>query len=346
VNIHVLNPLLDRRWDDLIACHPKSSAFHRRSWLQALACTYGYEPLVLTSSPAGTPLKNGVVLCRVSSWITGNRLVSLPFSDHCEPLLDGLDESEEFANWLRAECDRRHQRYVEVRPLLGDENAGFGLQPYRSYWFHELDLRPNLEQIYRRLHNNSFRRKIQRAERERLLYEEGRSEQLVDEFYKLLLTTKRRHHLLPQPRTWFRNLVECMGHNIQIRLARKNRIPIAAMLTLRHRSCVVYKYGCSDARFHSLGGIPFLFWRLVEESKASGAEQIDCGRSDLNNEGLIAFKDRLGTTRKLLTYYRYAKTGRLGAETLRDSQTVRQFFSYLPDVLSSAAGRVLYRHLG
>jgi CelD/BcsL family acetyltransferase involved in cellulose biosynthesis len=346
VNIHVLNPLLDSRWDNLVARHPRASAFHQRGWLEALARTYEYEPFVLTSAPAGEPLDNGIVLCRVSSWITGTRSVSLPFADHCEPLVSDLGESPEFINWLRAECDLQQRRYVELRPLLGGQDVGCGLQPSRSYWFHELDIRPSLEQIFRRLHKNSFRRKIQRAETERLSYEAGRSEQLVDEFYRLLLITRRRHQLLPQPRTWFRNLVECMGDKIQIRLTRKNDAPIAAMLTLRHRSCVVYKYGCSDARFHNLGGMPFLFWRLVEESKASGAEKIDFGRTDLNNEGLIAFKDRMGTKRKLLTYYRYTRTKRRGVVNLWDSQAFRQFFSFLPHAVSSAAGRVLYRHMG
>ncbi len=345
MKVHIVNPLSDSRWEDLVAHHPKASAFHQRGWLEALARTYGYEPLVLTSAPAGEPLNNGVVLCRVSSWITGTRLVSLPFSDHCEPLLDNLGELPEFMNWLRAECDLQRRRYVELRPLLGVD-AGYGLQPNRSYWFHELDIRPSLEQIFRRLHKNSFRRKIQRAEREQLSYEAGRSEKLVDEFYRLLLTTRRRHQLLPQPRSWFRNLVECMGDNFQIRLTRKNGVPIAAMLTLQHRSSVVYKYGCSDERFHSLGGMPSLFWRLVEESKVSGAEKIDFGRTDLNNEGLIAFKDRLGTSRKLLTYYRYTKTARRGVATLWDTQAVRQFISFLPEAVSSAAGRILYRHIG
>jgi len=92
--------------------------------------------------------------------------------------------------------------------------------------------------------------------------------------------------------------------------------------------------------------MPFLFWRLVEESKASGAEKIDLGRTDLSNEGLIAFKDRFGTKRKLLTYYRYTKTGRWGAATLWDSQAARRFFSFLPDAVCAAAGRALYRHMG
>ena len=152
--------------------------------------------------------------------------------------------------------------------------------------------------------------------------------------------------MLPQPRSWFRNLLECMGDKLQIRLTRKNGVPIAAMLTLQHRSSVIYKYGCSDERFHSLGGMPFLFWRLIEESKPSGAERIDFGRTDLNNEGLIAFKDRLGANRKLLTYYRYANTARRYKAAQWDSRVLREFFCSLPDAFFSAAGRVLYKHMG
>src|SRR5258708_7036367 len=234
VKIHILNPLVDRRWDELVGRHPSASVFHQRGWLEALARTYGYEPYILTTAAEGEPLENGIAVCRVSSWMTGTRLVSLPFSDHCKPLLGKPSDLGEFVNWLRAECDLQKWRF---------------------------------------------------------------------------------------------------------RLTRKSGVPIAAMLTVRHRSCVVYKYGCSDERFHSLGGIPFLFWRLVEESKESGADKIDFGRTDLNNDGLIAFKDRFGTTRKLLTYYRYTKTAKRGVASLRDSRAVQRLFSFLPQAVSSVAGR-------
>jgi CelD/BcsL family acetyltransferase involved in cellulose biosynthesis len=346
VKIHILDPLTDSRWDELVACHTGASIFHERGWLEALSRTYGYEPLVLTTANPGVALRDGLVFCRVSSWITGSRLVSLPFSDHCEPLLDNFSQFPEFLNWLRSECNLQRWRYVELRPMSGDRFAGQGLEPSVSFWFHELDIRPSVEQIFRRLHNNSFKRKVLRAEREGLSHEAGQTERLFNEFYQLLVTTRKRHKLLPQPRTWFKNLSKCLGDKLQIRLTRKNNIPIAAMLTLRHKSCVVYKYGCSDERYHSLGGMPFLFWRLVEESKASGAEKIDFGRTDLDNEGLISFKDRFGTSKKLLTYYRHTKTSGRAATALSESPVVQQFFSVLPRGVASVAGRLLYRHIG
>ncbi len=124
VNLNIINPLSDHRWDDLVARDPRASAFHQRGWLEALSRTYGYEPFVLTSATAGTRLNDGILLCRVSSWLTGTRFVSLPFADHCEPLLNEGGEPLEFMNWLRAESDRRQLGYVELRPLLA---SGCGL---------------------------------------------------------------------------------------------------------------------------------------------------------------------------------------------------------------------------
>jgi len=249
------------------------------------------------------------------------------------------------ANWLRSECKTGRYRYIELRPL--DEFVeNCGLRPERSYWFHELDLAPAPQQLFERLHKNSFQRNILRAEKEQLSYEAGRSQRLVDEFYRLLMLTRRRHRVLPHPRNWFTNLVECMGDKVEISVARKSDAAVAAMLTLRHRKSVVYKYGGSDAALHHLGGMPFLFWRLIEESRASGAEKIDFGRSDLDQEGLIAFKDRLGARRKLLTYYRYTNGAERQQLAPLKSERLRKFVSTMPDGVLSVASRMLYRHMG
>ena len=87
-----LDPLHDPRWGALVDSHPRASVFHSTSWLRALQTVYGYEPVVVTTCPPGARLTNGVVFCRIKSWLTGRRVVSLPFSDHCEPLVDTADE--------------------------------------------------------------------------------------------------------------------------------------------------------------------------------------------------------------------------------------------------------------
>ena len=344
--MNIIDPLSDTRWDDLVARHSRASAFHRRGWLEALKQTYGYKPFVLTSASPGESLMDGIVVCRIASWLTGTRLVSLPFADHCDPLFGDPGERLLLSDRLVEECTQQHCRYLEIRPLLAPADLGNEFQSSESFCFHELDLGPDLAQLFKGLHKDSIQRKIRRAEKEQLSCEVGRTDALIETFYRLLLITRRRHHLPPQPKSWFRNLVKYMGDGIHIRVARKNGAAIAAMLTLRHRSCVIYKYGCSDEAFHQLGGMPFLFWKLIEESKASGAERIDFGRSELDNDGLIAFKDKFGTTKRTLTYYRYPQSTKQIARAWGDSGLVRRMFSILPDGVLSAAGKVLYRHIG
>lgn len=344
-DVHVMDPLTDQRWNELIAEHPLASPFHQTGWLQALRRTYGYQPFVLTSAAPGEEMKNGMAFCRISSWITGSRAVSLPFADHCEPLVSSEAERVRFMAWLQAERTRQRWDYVELRPLRLFQDPIPGWWPQHSYCFHELDLGPSLEKLFYGMHRDCIQRKVRRAEREGIAYEVGRSLELLDAFYRLLFITRKRLRILPQPLSWFRNLLECMGENLQIRVARKDGQPIASILTLKHRRSVVYKYGCSDERAHNLGGMPFLFWKLITESKAEAAETLDFGRSDLENEGLIRFKTEFDARRRNLIYYRSPGSEKQVTQA-RHSKTAGRIVSMLPNGISCAAGRMLYRHMG
>src|SRR2546427_4587933 len=217
-----IDPLLDPRWAELAERHPRASVFHTPGWLEALRRTYGYEPVAYTTTPLGTELTNGVVLCRVYSRITGRRLVSLPFSDHCEPLVERSEDLEGLLRALELDCRREGWNYVEIRPRTACAFPPAWLAPARAFYFHTVDLSPDLALIFRRFHKNCTQRKIQRAEREGLTYEEGRSDALLESFCHLLLRTRRRQQLPPHPRDWFRNVVACLGDKVKIRIASKD----------------------------------------------------------------------------------------------------------------------------
>jgi len=346
-----VNPLNDARWNDLLLRCPQATVFHTSGWLDALQRTYGYEPVLYTTSCLESPLKNGLALCEVNSWLTGRRLVSLPFSDHCDLLADddgdGDGETELLAQ-LAEHVRRNGMRYVEVRPLRSwGDMTSMGWQPAEQFCFHLLSLDPGLDDLFRNLHKDCIQRKIRRAEREGLTYENGRSESLLQKFYALLLRTRRRHCLPPQPLLWFRNLAKSMGDGLAIRVASKDNRPVAAILTLSFKDTLTYKYGCSDERFSELGGTPFLFWKTIQEAKGEGMRRLDLGRSDMDNEGLAKFKDRLGAVRTTVTYWCYSNSQldevhRAG----RMTSMAKHLFPKLPDAVLAASGRFLYRHMG
>lgn len=341
---YTLDPTNDSRWDDLVKSHSLSSVFHRREWLQTLVDTYGYRPLVLTTAAPEQPLSDGIAFCEIKSWITGKRLVSLPFSDHTDPLLNEDSSGTELAEWIAAATRRHNLSYVELRPFTWQgslDTLGMG----QAFWVHILDLTKTESELFRNLDKSSLQRRIRKAEREQLEYERGSSENLLDEFCDLLLITRRRHQLLPQPRSWFRNLAKNLKSDFVVRIARKDGKAIAAIVTLRHRSMAVYKYGCSDERYHHLAGMPLLFWKVITECRAEGAETLDFGRTEPENEGLLRFKDQFGTVRRKITYLRYPQKAR-GAHGVSQIPFAGHIVSVLPGSFSWRLGSILYRHMG
>lgn len=276
-------------------------------------------------------------------------MVSLPFSDHCEPLVDSMEHLGCLLSSLQRDAAKENWKYIEVRPLschVNGPEAGTGFQPVRTFWRHKLDLRPDLGELFSNFHKGSVRRAIRNGERRALTYEEGTSESLLRKFYHLLLLTRRRHRLPPQPLDWFRNLVNCLGDGIKIRVVSKDGQPAASIITLHYKNSVVYKYGCRDTKFRSLGGTALLFWKTIQEAKNSGADEFDLGRSDCDQPGLIAFKDQWGTIRSTMTYWRYpAGPSKTGDESWK-MQIVKKLCAGLPDAFLAAVGKFLYRHAG
>jgi CelD/BcsL family acetyltransferase involved in cellulose biosynthesis len=349
-SFYQIKPLQDPRWIQLLKKHPRATVFHSTAWLEALKRTYGYESIAYTTSGPGEALQNAAVFCRVESWLTGRRLVSLPFSDYCAFLVDGPEDTQVFVAALEQEFRKGNWRYIEIRPLEPIESGPF-CRPSTTYALHQLDLSPDIGTLFRNFHKDSIQRKIRRAEREGLVYREGSGEALLDTFYRLLIITRRRHQVPPQPKDWFRNLADCFGDALKIRIAFKDKHPVAGMLTLQYKDTMVYKYGGSDVRFNNLGSMHLLYWKSIQEAKNSGLQIFDLGRSDADQAGLITFKGRWGAAQSTLTYMRFAASGRAEhmfdpAGTSWKMRIAKQAFAHAPADVLSAVGKFLYKHVG
>jgi hypothetical protein len=345
MRLYEIDPRTDPRWAALVDSHPLSSVFHTVEWLDALHKTYKYIPRAFTSTQPGAQLTSALVFCQVDSLITGSRLVSLPFSDHCDPLV--WDSVE--LRWILSELRKQtagYLKYLEVRPRSIEVAQSSEIFTCAQYCLSVIDLRPSIDELYSRLDRDSVQRKLRRAEREHLVLEKGRSEKLIEEFYELLVLTRRRHQLPPQPLSWFRNLVQSFGDRLTIRIARKDDNPIASILTLQHKKTIIYKYGCSNAQFHNAGGMPFLFWDAIKYAKSEQLEEFDLGRSEPANDGLIRFKEHLGAQKISLDYSRSPRSLVLSVGEAAQSRLAQKVLSHLPDRLFRLAGEIFYRHIG
>jgi CelD/BcsL family acetyltransferase involved in cellulose biosynthesis len=287
----------------------------------------------------------------VKSWLTGRRLVSVPFSDHCDPLIDSQHDIDLLAGAVEDEIRRGSWNYAEVRPLRAFDLETRLSRTTITYTFHELDLGRTLDVIFQGLHKSSTQRKVRRAEREGLRYSEGTSDDFLEHFYRLLISTRRRHRLPPQPKAWFTNLIACFGKALKIRLACRGDLPIAAIMTIAYKETLAYKYGCSDSQFNNLGGMHLLLWKAIEDAKGSGLQFLDFGRTDADQESLVTFKNRWGASQSVLTYSRYGNSGRSThsfdlSATRWKAETAKYMLSKLPSRLVSEIGRALYGHIG
>ena len=343
-NIYELDPVKDPRWSRFVARHRLATIFHSPEWLDALSRTYGYRAAALTTAPPGAELSTALAFCRVESWLTGRRLVSVPFSDHCEPLVEGWDQLAMLLSGLKRKCNGRRGEYIEVRSLDAPPEVAEFCESSR-FCLHRLDLRPSRDELFRGLHVSCVRRRVTRALREDFEYREGQSEDLLQEFYRLAVLTRRRQNLPPQPLAWFRNLIACLGDKLKIRLLFHSGRPAAGILTLRFRDTMTYKYGFSDKQFHRLGSMQLLLWKAIEEAKKENLLEFDMGRSEWSNPGLVAFKDRFGCARSSIVYLRFpAKRRVLRTDSLK-MRIARQIFAFAPNSLLMKAGNILYRHM-
>jgi len=344
MKVYEIDPTTDARWEHLLQSHLRASIFHTRGWLEALRRTYGYTPIAFTTSQPGSALSNGIPFCKVSGLFGKERLVSLPFSDHCEPLVERKSQLSCLLAYLQQKQEAEGWYYVELRPKTSAFAVVDGFGQSQSFLFHQLDLRFNLDEIFQNTHKDCIQRKIRRAEREGLVCKQGTSDSLLRCFYQLLIETRRRHGVPTQPIAWFRNLIACMGNNLMISVASKNGSPIASILTLKFKRELTYKYGCSDHRFHKLGAMQLLLWRAIRGAKDDQLWALDLGRSDSDNPGLIAFKNRWGVAPVRLSYWRLSESA--SREGTKLSRLGRQLFAHAPLPVVSAAGKILYRYMG
>lgn len=343
--VYEIDPLQDKRWATFVSCHNRAGLFHSTEWLEALKRTYGFQATALTTSKPSEQLENGLVFCRVHSWLTGFRLISVPFSDHCAPLTGSEEEFVRLVSRMQRAEGQQIIKRLEIRSNAAGLGTRVGLTVSETFCLHQIDLRPPLDELFRGFHGNCIRRKIKRAERESLSYDDGTSEELLLKFYRLVVQTRRRQGIPPQPLSWFRNLIACIGDKVKIRLAFCKGQPVAGILTIRHKSTMTYKYACSEPEFHKTGSMQMLIWRAIQEAKGFGLLEFDMGRTDWHNQGLLNFKDRWGGARATLVYLRHPASTPPDRIRFLGERIARSVFAAAPDRVLSGVGSLLYRHL-
>jgi lipid II:glycine glycyltransferase (peptidoglycan interpeptide bridge formation enzyme) len=360
MHIAVINPDQDPRWNAFVEHHKESGLFHDASWARVLRKAFGYQPLYFAMVNQSGNITSAIPTALIKSFITGTRLVSLPFADHCDPLVANKEEFNTLIQHILKFSKQSNFKSVVFKTNKGaaffeDENTC----RTDSYIVHHLSLscpsRLNLDcgpdDLFRSFHKGQIQRNIKKALASDLRVSEAKTENDLKAFYHLLLVTRKKRGLPPHPYSFFQALwnTPIQNRRMTILIARKEDRPVAGIMLARYKHTMHYLYAGSNPNFLKDRPNHLLLWLGIKKAFSEGMRVFDFGRTSLDNEGLLDFKRRWATTETEIHYFDDCK---------KDAQPcLIQFKSNLPSVLKNAVRRTpstflkfgssfIYRHLG
>lgn len=342
-DVAIVNPLEHPDWNEALLCRGQGTIFHSANWARLLADCYGHQPAYLSLSEHGA-FRGCLPAMEVNSVLTGRRGICLSFSDYCGSLVEGPGDFQLLFDGILELGRKSGWRYAEFR---GEAFLDKEL-PARVYAHHLLELSGDERSMHSRLRENTARN-IRKAVKEGVTVDICQSLQGVRDFYRLHCLTRKRHGVPPQPSRFFDKLHEhviSQGFGFTA-LARQGQVPVAGIICLHFGSNAVYKYGASDTRFQHLRANNLVFWEAIKRCAGEGFRSFSLGRTDLDNEGLLAFKNGWGASRTVLNYYRYdfAASGFV-CNRERNLEVYRNVLRKLPVNVLRMLGKLAYRHMG
>jgi CelD/BcsL family acetyltransferase involved in cellulose biosynthesis len=337
-----IDPLTDTRWQRFVEDSPNGSIFHHAEWLRLLNDQYHYPMFAHCVTGSNGEILAGLPFARIKSRLTGTRLVAVPFSDMCAPVQRDLEYSvavERLLETVRAEHERDGIE-IEIRTELdGVGQGGHG------FYQHELTLESDLAAVRARF-TKMASRGISRAERDGVEVFRGTNGKALENFYRLHLHTRRRQGVPTQPKRFIDRYARLFEQGLGFVLeARAENQTIAAAVFLNFNGVLTYKYGASDTAHLKKRPNNAIFMEAIRWGCEQGLHTLDLGRTDLDNEGLCAFKRGWGAREQQLTYTHFS------SETERSAHSgvpkaLATVISRTPPITGRLIGAALYRHVG
>jgi CelD/BcsL family acetyltransferase involved in cellulose biosynthesis len=341
--VFIADAVSDPLWERLVAQH-RTSVFHSPAWLRVLQDTYGF-PLraSMLRGAAGDPL-GGLVYAEVDD-IRGPRLVSLPFSDFCDPIVADDAAWQAVIADVLGDARRFDLRCVHSEEPLRDPRLA---EVGRARW-HAIEVEQDEGEAWQRLHP-SARRAIRKAEGAGVTVEQATSERQLREFFELHLRVRRRKYgLLAQPFAFFEHIWAQFleqGSGVLI-LARVDGRAVAGCLFLEWQDTLYYKFNASDLDTLAVRPNDRVLWEGLRYARTRDLQRLDFGLTDWDQHGLVQYKRKYATEERTITMLRHAPSP--PEQPDRAAPLLRQLTDLLvdeavPDDVAERGGALLYRH--
>lgn len=283
--------------------HAMGSVFGSRSWIEALAAAYGIAVQASTIERNGAA-KAAILFSEIED-IRGRRIISLPFSDYVDPLV------EDPADWSRLVTPLLEKgvpvRFRCLRNALPAADPRFMLTG-TALW-HAADLsRPEAE-MWMGL-DNSARQNIRKAERSGVVIRQGKTVDDLRIFYRMHgHVRKSKYRLFAQPFSFFEGLHAAFApeDRIVVLLAEQDGAALGGILFLIHRDTLYYKFNASTDAV--LRPNDLLVWSGMVFGRSHGLSRLDFGLSDPSQPGLVRFKQKFATEERTISVLQSTPAG-------------------------------------
>jgi hypothetical protein len=344
-------------WDSFVLGHPLGSVYHTSEWKRAIEQAFPHirgRFLVLRDGGSGQ-IQAGLPIYKVSSWLLGGRLVSVPFATVCDPLVTTLAEWDALAPELERERGRTGSKKLEIRAVLsaGQLPPSFGSKSLFRH--HALPLDRDFDALCLRFDKQSVRQKAEKARRAGVIVEERSDKRAMMVSHSMLATTRRRLSLPPMPYRFFEALQSNLrAEHLKIFLACQNEKPMACHIVLIFKDQWISEYSANADG--ALSGVnQLLYLETIRQACAQGARKFSFGRTSIHSDGLLAYKRRWGTIEEKLTNYALhpdhgneaqARNDDSGSEDSPLYMLCKQVIAKAPLPVCKMIGDFCYRHLG
>jgi CelD/BcsL family acetyltransferase involved in cellulose biosynthesis len=348
MQIKIIDPTIDRRWDEFVDRQKNSTIFHTSAWARVIKDSYNYAPRYYVIEDEAGRLRAAIPFYLIRSILTGKRLVCLPFSDYCCPLGEDADVVL-ILNSAKKEIDSGAASYLEIRNWQNSITPGHLDLVTRDYnLLYLLDLEPRVDVLKQNLHHNireSIKQAVKRGVTARVTHDEAD----LEHFYKLNVATRKKLEVLPQPHAFFKALFRhVISQNLGfMTVAECEGEVIAGCVFLTYGDTIYYKFNASDPNNLKKRPNQLILWETIQYACANNFEKFDLGRCAPEEEGLRTYKTRWGAKEIKLPYYYYPEVKGFTAvsENSLRYRIMKSFSRIAPAFVFKAAGSLLYKHI-
>lgn len=333
-------------WAALVA--ERGEFYHAPAWLGVLQASFSF-PLHCLTVRRGTELTGLLALAQVPTLFGAQRLVSLPFSYAAGPLGRSDEDVALLLAGAQALAAERRVKRLEVKHLAPPAEPAPHFTRVTRYATYRVDTGGGEAAVLRRLHPDSTRRGIRKAEKARVAVRQGATEADWGIMARLEQETARGHGVPAPPWRFFdavRRTLQPAGL-ADLYLAEVPGLGAAAGIVLwKGPRRWIYAFGASRPAALPTRPNHALLWRALQDAMAAGVE-FDLGRAAPDQAGLVEFKRRWGGVAVPLAYDYWPAPGGLNTAR-RDGGALAlaaALWRRLPLPVTQT-GSVLYRYLG